>query len=92
MARERVFHGMPSDLTRTRNLHGKRARRTQKLSTLHEINSLKISQACISLGNYYDGDVCSGFSSRTHNWPNVRAKKVDSRQASSCELPLAQIN
>ena len=45
----RIFHDTQSDLTRTRNLHYKRGRRTQKLklSTLHEINSLKISKHAI---------------------------------------------
>ena len=76
MARKRIFHRVPSDLTRTRNLHYKRARRTHnlKLSTLHEINSLKISEACSSL-NFYVGGICCGTASHTHNWLAVRAKK-----------------
>ena len=40
------------------------ARRTHKLklSTLHEINSLKIGQACSSLDNVHVGDVVVALS------------------------------
>ena len=72
------FCGTPSDLTRMRNLPYKRARRTPKLklSTLHEINSPKICQACNSLDNFYVGDVCCGSANDTHNWFAVKAKKL----------------
>ena len=55
VARERIFHGTPSYFTHMPNLHNKRARRTRKLklSTMHEINSLKISQGCNSQYNIY---------------------------------------
>ena len=78
VARERIFYGTPSDLTRMRNLPYKRARRTPKLklSTLHEINSPKICQACNSLDNFYVGDVCCGSANDTHNWFAVKAKKL----------------
>ena len=78
VARERIFYGTPSDLTRMRNLLYKRARRTPKLklSTLHEINSPKICQACNSLDNFYVGDVCCGSANDTHNWFAVKAKKL----------------
>ena len=78
VARERIFYGTPSDLTCMRNLPYKRARRTPKLklSTLHEINSPKICQACNSLDNFYVGDVCCGSANDTHNWLAVKAKKL----------------
>ena len=78
VARERIFYGTPSDLTRMRNLPYKRARRTPKLklSTLHEINSPKICQTCNSLDNFYVGDVCCGSANDTHNWFAVKAKKL----------------
>ena len=79
VARERIFYGTPSDLTRTRNLHYKRARRIHmlKLSTLHEISNLKIiSQECNSLDNFYVSDVYCGSSSHIHNWLAMRAKKL----------------
>ena len=78
VARERIFYGTPSDLTRMRNLPYKRARRTPKLklSTLHEINSPKICQACNSLDNFYVGDVCCGSANDTYNWFAVKAKKL----------------
>ena len=54
------------------------ARRTHKLklSTLHKINSLKISQACNSLDNFSVGDVCCGSASHTHNCLAVRANNL----------------
>ena len=78
VAREGIFYGTPSDLTRMRNLLYKRARRTPKLklSTLHEINSPKICQACNSLDNFYVGDVCCGSANDTRNWFAVKAKKL----------------
>ena len=78
VAREKIFYGTPSDLTRMRNLLYKRARRNPnlKLSTLHEINSPKICQACNSLDNFYVGDVCCGSANDTHNWFAVKAKKL----------------
>ena len=46
------------------------------MSTLHEINSLEISQACNSFNNFYVGDVCCGSASCTHNWLAVRTKNL----------------
>ena len=81
MAHERIFHGMPSDLTHMQNLHQKRARCTHKLkpSTVLEINSLKVNQACNSQDNFYVGDVWSGSASYIHNWLAVRAKTIGLR-------------
>ena len=78
VARERIFYGTPSDLTHMRNLPYKPAWRTPKLklSTLHEINSPEICQACNSLDNFYVGDVCCGSANDTHNWLAVKAKKL----------------
>ena len=61
-----------------RNLPYKRAWRTPKLklSTLHEINSPKICQACNSLDNFHVDDVCCGSANDTHYWLAVKAKKL----------------
>ena len=77
VARERIFHGTPSYFTHMPNLHYKRARRTRKLklSTMHEINSLKIGQGCNAQYNIYVVDICSGPGVHIHHWFTVKAKK-----------------
>ena len=45
-----------------------------KLSTLHEISILKITQACISLDDFCVSNVCFGCAG--HNLLTVRAKKL----------------
>ena len=57
----RATCGTPEDTSWHAKLfyaHGKSA---LEASTLHEINSFKISQACNSRDNFYVGDVCSGL-------------------------------
>ena len=77
VARERIFHGTSGYFTHMPNLHYKRARRTRKLklSTMHEINSLKISQGCNAQYNIYVVDICSGPAIHIHHWFTVKAKK-----------------
>ena len=89
-----IFHGMPGDLTRTQNLHYKRAVRTHKLklSTLHEINSLKICQnmqftrqfLCLRSVLW----LCQSHSQLARG----ESEKFGSRQFSLCEFSLAQTN
>ena len=70
------FYGTSSDLTQTQNPHYVQLTHKLKQSTLHQINSLKISLACNSQDNFYVDNVCSGSASQTHYWLAVRVKKL----------------